>query len=44
MVQDRLQSRFQTRVRIDEKQITIRYDGNEDLNRLLEMLGGIEEE
>ena len=43
-VQDRLQSRFQTRVRIDEKQITIRYDGNEDLNRLLEMLGGIEEE
>mgnify|MGYP000641691887 CR=1 FL=1 len=32
-VQDRLQSRFQTRVRIDEKQITIRYDGNEDLNR-----------
>ena len=32
------------KVRIDEKQITIRYDGNEDLNRLLEMLGGIEEE
>lgn len=43
-VQDRLQSRFQTKVRIDEKQITIRYEGNDDLNRLLELLGGIEEE
>lgn len=43
-VQERLQSRFQTKVRIDEKQITIRYEGNDDLNRLLEMLGGIEEE
>lgn len=43
-VQDRLQSRFQTKVRIDEKQITIKYSGNDDLNRLLEMLGGIEED
>lgn len=42
-VQERLQSRFQTKVKIDEKQITIKYSGNEDLNRLLEMLGGIEE-
>lgn len=43
-VQERLQSRFQTKVKIDEKQITIRYDGNDDLNRLLELLGGLEEE
>lgn len=42
-VQDRLQSRFQTKVKIDDKQIIIKYSGNEDLNRLLEMLGGIEE-
>lgn len=43
-VQERLQSRFQTKVKIDEKQITIKYSGTDDLNRLLEMLGGIEEE
>lgn len=43
-VQERLQSRFQTKVKIDEKQITIKYSGNEDLNRLLDMLGGLEEE
>lgn len=43
-VEQRLQSRFQTKVRVDEKQITIKYSGNSDLNRLLEMLGGIEEE
>lgn len=42
-VQDRLQSRFQTKVKIDDKQIIIKYSGNEDLNRLLEILGGIEE-
>lgn len=43
-VQERLQSRFQTKVKIDEKQITIKYSGNDDLNRLLELLGGLEEE
>ena len=43
-VQERLQSRFQTKVKIDDKQITIRYEGNDDLNRLLELLGGLEEE
>ena len=39
-VEARLQSKFQT----DEKQIVIKYEGNDDLNRLLELLGGIEEE
>lgn len=43
-VEQRLQSRFQTKVKVDEKQITIKYEGNDDLNRLLELLGGIEEE
>ena len=43
-VEERLQSRFQTKVKVDDKQIIIKYEGNDDLNRLLEMLGGIEEE
>lgn len=43
-VEKRLQSRFQTKVKVDGKQITIRYEGNEDLNRLLEILGGLDEE
>lgn len=43
-VEERLQSKFQTKVKVDEKQIVIKYDGNDDLNRLLEILGGIEEE
>lgn len=43
-VENRLQSRFQTKVSVNEKQITIKYNGTSDLNRILEMLGGIEEE
>ena len=43
-VEARLQSKFQTKVKVDEKQIVIKYEGNDDLNRLLELLGGIEEE
>lgn len=43
-VESRLQSHFQTKVAISDKQITIKYSGNDDLNRLLELLGGIEEE
>lgn len=43
-VETRLQSHFQTKVAISDKQITIKYNGNDDLNRLLEILGGIEEE
>ncbi|MEG0330458.1 MAG: ParB/RepB/Spo0J family partition protein [Longicatena sp.] len=43
-VEHRLQGRFQTKVKVDDKQITIKYSGNSDLNRLLEILGGLEEE
>ena len=43
-VENRLQNRFQTKVQVSEKQITIHYKGNNDLNRILELLGGIEEE
>ncbi|MGX8852970.1 ParB/RepB/Spo0J family partition protein [Amedibacillus sp. YH-ame10] len=43
-VENRLQTRFQTKVSISDKQITIKYSGNDDLNRILEVLGGIEEE
>ena len=34
-VEKRLQSRFGTKVKIDEKQIVIKYHGNDDLNRVL---------
>lgn len=43
-VENRLQSRFQTKVSVNDKQISIRYSGTSDLNRILELLGGIEEE
>ena len=43
-VEKRLQSRFGTKVKIDEKQIVIKYHGNDDLNRVLEMIGGLDEE
>lgn len=42
-VEQRLQSRFGTKVKVSDKQIVIKYHGNEDLNRLLEMIGGLEE-
>ena len=40
----RLQDKFQTQVHIDEKQISIRYRGVSDLNRILEILDCLEEE
>ena len=43
-VEKRLQSRFGTKVKIYEKQIVIKYHGNDDLNRVLEMIGGLDEE
>lgn len=43
-VEKRLQSRFGTKVKIDDKQIVIKYHGNDDLNRVLEMIGGLDEE
>lgn len=43
-IENRLQSKFQTKVKIDEKQISIKYSGNEDLNRILEVLNCLDEE
>ena len=39
----RLEDRFQTTVKIDRNQIMIHYENVEDLNRILEMIGGLEE-
>lgn len=43
-IEHRLQSKFSTKVKIDDKQITIKYTGNEDLNRILEILDCLDEE
>lgn len=43
-IEHRLQSKLSTKVTIDEKQITIKYTGNEDLNRILEILDCLDEE
>ena len=42
-VEHRLQERFQTTVKVATGQIVIRYDGDDDLNRILEMIGGLDE-
>ena len=39
----RLQNKFQTKVKIDPKQIVITYHGVDDLNRILEILGCLDE-
>ena len=39
----RLQNKFQTKVKIEPKQIVISYHGTDDLNRLLEILGCLDE-
>lgn len=38
-----MESRLQTKVKVDNKQIVIKYSGTEDLNRILELLNCIEE-
>ncbi len=43
-IQKRLQSKFQTKVKVDGKAITIRYVDTQDLNRILELLDCLEEE
>ena len=43
-VQQRLQEKLQTQVKVDDKQIIIRYVNNDDLNRILEILDCLEEE
>ncbi|MGN1345054.1 MAG: ParB/RepB/Spo0J family partition protein [Traorella sp.] len=42
-VNQRLQEKFQTKVKIDAKQIVISYHGVNDLNRILEILGCLDE-
>ena len=43
-IEHRLQSKFQTKVKVDAQQITIAYHGTQDLNRILELLDCLEEE
>lgn len=43
-IEQRLQGKFQTKVRVDEKAITITYHGTQDLNRILELLDCLDEE
>lgn len=43
-VQDKLQEKFQTKVKVDDKQISIKYHGTSDLNRILELLNCLEED
>ncbi|MEG0410764.1 MAG: chromosome partitioning protein ParB, partial [Erysipelotrichaceae bacterium] len=43
-VRNILQNKLQTQVKIDHKQIMIQYQDIKDLNRILEILGCLEEE
>lgn len=43
-IEHRLQTKFQTKVKVDDKRISISYNGTEDLNRILELLDCLEEE
>lgn len=42
-VEQRLQHRLQTTVKIEPHRIAIHYDGEGDLNRILELIGGLDE-
>ena len=42
-VEERLQRKLDTKVEIKKKQISIQYNNNEDLNRILEIIGVIED-
>ncbi|MGL5977975.1 MAG: ParB/RepB/Spo0J family partition protein [Erysipelotrichaceae bacterium] len=43
-VQQQLLHKFQTPVKVDDKHITITYNGNDDLNRILELIGCLEQQ
>lgn len=43
-IEHRLQTKFQTKVKLDDKRISISYSGTDDLNRILELLDCLEEE
>lgn len=38
-----LEKKYGTKIKVDKKQITIKYNGNDDLNRILELMGVIED-
>lgn len=42
-VEDLLRKKYRTRIKVDDKSITIKYTDTQDLNRLLELMGVIEE-
>ncbi|MGL5541568.1 MAG: ParB/RepB/Spo0J family partition protein [Erysipelotrichaceae bacterium] len=42
-VQQQLLNKFQTPIKVDDKHITITYNGVDDLNRILELIGCLEE-
>lgn len=42
-VEEVMEKKLQTRVKVDKKQIVIKYSGTDDLNRILELLNCIEE-
>ena len=42
-VEKQLQRKFQTKVKIDQKHISITYVDGDDLNRILELLGALDE-
>ena len=42
-VEGLLRKKYRTRVKVDDKSITIKYSDTDDLNRLLELMGVIEE-
>ncbi len=43
-IEHRLQAKLQTKVKVDDKRISIAYNGTDDLNRILEILDCLEEE
>ena len=42
-VEGLLRKKYRTRIKVDDKSITIKYSDTDDLNRLLELMGVIEE-
>ena len=42
-VEEVMQNKLQTRVKVDKKQIVIQYSGTQDLNRILELIHCLEE-
>ena len=43
-VEKKLQRKFQTKVKIDQRHIAITYVDQDDLNRILELLNALDEE